>query len=375
MRDVWIAGADMTRVGRLEEPLQDLMAVAAHAALRGADREAPDAIVVATMNPEEFLGDGNFASHVATQIGFADVPALRVETATSSGAAAFYAGFAAVAAGLRQAVLIVGGEKMTHLTTPKVSELIGRSIDPYERAYGATMPALAGLVTRSLMSKTGLGQREIAQVAVKNHANAARNPLAHFQQAVTVEEVLESRMVADPLRLLHCCPISDGAAAVVVTAAPSRVRVAGIGHGTDTLAVRHRRQLTAFTATRMAAREAYAMARFGPERVDFAELHDAFASFELISLEDLGLVPPGKAGRVTLGGQTAHDGRLPINPSGGLKARGHPLAATGLAQVGECVWQLAGRAEGRQLNGRVALAHSIGGLATNNWITLLEAAR
>src|SRR5438874_4592544 len=372
MPDVFVAGVGMTRVGRRSEPLPDLMADAAHAALAEAGLEVPDAIVVATMNPEEFIGDGNFASNVATQMGFADVPTLRVETATSSGAAAFYAGFAQVAAGLRHTVLVVGGEKMTHLTTPKVSELIGRSIDPYERAYGATMPALAALVTRALMTRGAANAREIAQVAVKNHANAARNPLAHFQQAVTVEEVLESRMVADPLRLLHCCPISDGAAAVVVTAAPSRVRVAGIGHGTDTLAVRHRRQLTAFTATRMAAREAYAMARFGPERVDLAEVHDAFAPFELISLEDLGLVPPGKAGRATLDGDTALDGRLPINPSGGLKARGHPLAATGLAQVVECVWQLTGRAGERQVSGRVGLAHSIGGLATNNWVTLVE---
>ena len=116
------------------------------------------------------------------------------------------------------------------------------------------------------------------------------------------------------------------------------------------------------------------MARFGPERVDFAEIHDAFAPFELISLEDIGLVPPGKAGRVTLDGETARDGRLPVNPSGGLKARGHPLAATGIAQIVECVWQLTGRAEGRQLAGNVALAHSIGGLATNNWVTLLESA-
>jgi acetyl-CoA C-acetyltransferase len=374
MHDVFVAGAGMTRVGRRSEPLPELMADAAHAALAEAGLEAPEAIVVAAMNPEEFVGDGNFASHVATQIGFAHVPALRVETATSSGAAAFYAGFATVAAGLRASVLVVGGEKMTHLSTPKVSELIGRSIDPYERAYGATMPALAGLVTRALMSKAGVSPREIAQVAVKNHANGARNPLAHFQQPVTLEEVLDSRMVADPLRLLHCCPISDGAAAVVLTAASARVRVAGIGHGADTLAVRHRRLLTAFTATRMAARAAYAMARFGPERVDVAEVHDAFASFELISLEDLGLVPPGKAGRATLDGDTALDGRLPVNPSGGLKARGHPLAATGLAQIVECTWQLTGRAHERQVAGaHRALAHSIGGLATNNWVTLLEA--
>ena len=374
MPDVWVAGAGMTRIGKRSEPLPDLMAEAAHGALAAAAIDVPDAIVVATMNPEEFLGDGNFASHVATHLGFADVPALRVETATSSGAAAFYVGFAQVAAGLHGRVLVVGGEKMTHLSTPRVSELIGRSIDPYERSYGATMPALAGLISRALGAQ-GLGAREFAQVAVKNHANAAKNPYAHYPQSVTLQDVLESRIVADPLRLLHCCPISDGAAAVVLTSERTPVRVAGVGQGTDTLAVRHRTSLTAFRATQAAARVAYAMAGFGPERVDFAELHDAFSPFELIALEDTGLVPPGKAGRATLDGDTALDGRLPINPSGGLKARGHPLAATGIAQIVECVWQLTGGASGRQLDGRVALAHSIGGLATNNWVTLLERAR
>src|SRR5438876_948712 len=230
------------------------MAEAADAAVRGAGLERPDAIVVAAMNPEEFVGDGNFASYVATHMGFAETPAIRIETATSSGAAAFYAGFAQIAAGLRRAVLVVGGEKMTHLETPRVSELIGRSIDPYERSYGATMPALAGLVARALMARRGVAPRE------------------------------------------------------------------------------------------------------------------------LVSLEDLGLVPAGKAGRATLDGETALDGRLPVNPSGGLKARGHPLAATGLAQIVECVWQLTGRAEGWQVGARIALAQSIGGLATNNWVTLLEAA-
>ncbi|MBI4637933.1 MAG: thiolase family protein, partial [Candidatus Rokubacteria bacterium] len=310
----------------------------------------------------------------ATHMGLAEVPAIRIETATSSGAAGFYAGFAQVAAGIHRTVLVVGGEKMTHLPTPRVSELIGRSIDPFERSYGATMPALAGLVTRALVARHGVGFREIAQVSVKNHANGVRNPYAHFRHAVTLEAVTESRMVADPLRLLHCCPISDGAAAVVLGADPTRVRVAGIGQGTDTLALRHRHDLTTFKATRAAARAAFAMAGFGPERVDLAEVHDAFAPFELLALEDLGLVPPGTAGRATLDGETALDGRLPINSSGGLKARGHPLAATGLAQIVECVWQLRGEAEGRQIDGRVALAHSIGGLATNNWVTLLVAA-
>ena len=372
MTDVWVAGVGMTRIGRRSELLQDLMAEAALHALADAGLEQPDALVVATMNPEEFVGDGNFASSVASYLGLAEVPALRVETATSSGAAAFYAGFVQIAAGQRRSVLVVGGEKMTHLPTPKVSELIGRSIDPYERSYGATMPALAGLITRALIARQGLSLREMAQVSVKNHRNGARNACAHFRDPVTLDEVLNSRMVADPLRLLHCCPISDGAAALVLTNERASVRVAGIGQGMDTLAVRHRHDLVSFRATQAAAQAAFAMAGFGPERVDFAELHDAFASFELIALEDIGLVPPGKAGHVTLDGETALDGRLPINPSGGLKARGHPLAATGIAQIVECVWQLTGEAEGRQLDGQVALAHSIGGLATNNWITLLE---
>jgi acetyl-CoA C-acetyltransferase len=213
----------------------------------------------------------------------------------------------------------------------------------------------------------------MAQVAVKNHANGARNPYAHFREPVSLEQVMQSRVIAEPLRLLHCCPISDGAAAVVLTSERAAVRVAGVGQGTDTLAVRHRQELTSFRATRAAARAAYAMAGFGPERVDFAEVHDAFTPFELIALEDLGLMPPGKAGPATLDGETALDGRLPVNPSGGLKARGHPLAATGLAQIVECVWQLTGRAKDRQIEGGVGLAHSIGGLATNNWVALLAA--
>src|SRR5258707_336710 len=193
MRDVWIAGADMTRVGRLQEPLQDLMAVAAHAALRSADRDRPDSIVVATMNPEEFLGEGNFASNVATHMGFANVPVIRVETATSSGAAGVYAGLAHVHSGA----------------------------GPNAASGGAT------------------------------------------------------------------------------------VRVAGVGQGTDALALRHRESLTSFRATQAAASAAFKMAGFGAERVDVAEIHDAFAPFELISLEDVGLFPAGKAGPATLDGETA----------------------------------------------------------------------
>jgi acetyl-CoA C-acetyltransferase len=373
VNNVWIAGTGMTRFGRRDESLPDLIAEAGLAALRDAGIERPDALVVAAMNPEEFTGAGNYGSLINTYLGLAQVPTVRVETATSSGMAAIYAGFADIAAGLHRTVLVVGGEKMSHIPTPRVSEIIGRSIDPHERTYGTTMPALAGLITRAAMHSRGLTLREMAQVAVKNHANGARNPLAHFREPVTLETVMESRLVADPLRLYHCCPISDGAAAVVLTAEPAPVRIAGIGQGTDTMAVRYRSELTSFRATQAAAQAAYAMAGFGPERVELAELHDAFSPFELISLEDTGLMPAGKAGRATLDGETALDGRLPVNTSGGLKARGHPLAATGIAQIVELCLQLRGMAEGRQVQARVGLAQSIGGLATNNWVALVEA--
>jgi len=370
--DVWIAGAGMTRFGHHEAGLPDLMAEAASGALAAAGLERPEAVVVAAMDPEEFIGEGAFASRIATYLGFSLTPAFRVETATSSGAAAIFSAFAAIASGLYRSVLVVGGEKMTHLPTPRVSEIISRTIDPHERSYGTTMPALAGLVTRALMAKHGVTLREISQVSVKNHAHGALNPLAHFRQRVTLDEVMSSRVVADPLRLFHCCPISDGAAAVVLASERAGVRVAGIGQGTDYLAVRYRESLTSFRATQAAAQAAYRMAGFGPERVEVAELHDAFAPFELISLEDLGLTPPGKAAHATMDGETMLDGRVPVNPSGGLKARGHPLAATGIAQVVELYWQLTGQAQGRQVQARVGLAQSIGGLATNNWVTLVE---
>ncbi len=374
MGDVYVAGGAMTRFGSRPDSLADLMAEAARGALEAASLDRPQALVVSVMNPEEFVGEGNYASHLATHLGLSRTPSLRAETATSSGAAALFTAFAAVAAGVYRTVLVVGGEKMTHLSTPRVSELIGRSIDPYERSYGATMPALAGLVTRAWMARTGATLREISLVAVKNHANAARNPWAHFPQPVTLEAVMESRLVADPLRLFHCCPISDGAAAVVLRSERTGVRIAGIGHGADYLPLRYREQLTSFRATQEAARAAYRMAGFGPEQVDVAELHDAFSPFELISMEDLGLAPPGKAARMVAHGETALDGRLPVNPSGGLKARGHPLGATGLAQIVELYWQLTGQAGDRQVPARVGLAQSIGGLATNNWVTLLARA-
>lgn len=372
--DVYVAGVGMTRFGRSGEPLVRLLAEAGERALRDAELDAIQAIYVAAMDPEELADEGSIASLFAAFVGRPRLPSLRVEMSTASGAGACFAGWTAVASGFYDHVLVVAGERMTGRTTPEVAAVLSRMIDPYERSYGATMPALAALVTRAYMETHSLPARERAQVAVKNHANAARNPYAHFQKPVGLEEVLESRMVADPLRLYDCCPISDGAAAVLLTRDRRRVRIAAIGHGADHMALCRRESLTAFRATQEAARRAYDMASRRPRDIQVAEVHDAFSTFEIISTEDLGFFEPGRGARALLRGRTGLEGDLPINPSGGLKARGHPVGASGLAQIVEIVWQLRGEAAGRQVNARLGLAHSIGGLASSTIVTILEAA-
>ncbi len=373
MAEVYVAGVGMTRFGRLEAPLLALLAEAGNLALRDAGLEGIQAIYLASMDPEELADEGSIASLFAAYVGRPRLPSVRIEAGTASGAAAFFAAWTAVASGYHDHVLVVAGEKMTTRPTPEVAAVLSRMIDPYERSYGATMPALAALVTRAYMEAHDLAPRDLAQVAVKNHANGAHNPFAHFQRPITLEEALESRMVADPLRLYDCCPISDGAAAAVLTRERRQVRVAGLGQGADHMALRHRDSLTGFRATQAAAQRAYAMAGRTPRDIQVAEVHDAFSTFEIISSEDLGFFAPGQGVRALARGRTALDGDLPINPSGGLKARGHPVGATGLAQIVEIVWQLRGEAAGRQVQARLGLAQSTGGLASSNFVTILEA--
>jgi hypothetical protein len=364
--EVYIAGAAMTRVGRREDSLADLMAEAGRGALAAAGLERPDALVVSAMNPEEFVGEGNFASYVATYLGLARVPSLRAETATSSGAAALFAAYAEVAAGLHRTVLVVGGEKMTHLPTPRVSELIGRSIDSYERSYGATMPALAGIVTRAWMARTGATLRDFSLVAVKNHANGARNPLAHFRETVTLETVLESRLVADPLRLYHCCPISDGAAAVVVRAERAPIRIAGsagvglprppLPGGLHRVPRDARGGPHGVPDGRLragASRGGRAPRRLRALRADLDGGHGAGARGEGGPHGR----PRGDGARRAAAGESVgrSQGARPSPRRNGARAGGRALAAHR-------------QATGRQVRARRA-AQSIGGLATSNWVT------
>lgn len=381
MPDAHILGSGHTRFGKRPESLLDLLDEAAREALAEARDPVIDHVFVGTQNPEEFADSANIASDVVTRLGLAPVAATRVETAPSSGSSAIECAVFAVRSGLVRNALVVAGEMMTHRSTGDVSAILAKMMDPRERQYGLTMPALTALMTRAAMDAWGLSREDLAAAPVKAHAHGARNPLAQFQRAVTVEEVLASPLVADPLRVFDCAPVSDGAAALVISADEGPVRIAGIGHATDVHTFTDRRTpgaLTGFRATRVAADRAFATAAsasgIARRDVDVMEMHDAFSILEFANLVDLGFATGDEAIRMVLDGTTSLGGDLPTNVSGGIKARGHPVGATGAAMNVEIFRQLTGRCGTRQVDGaRVGLAHNIGGFGSNVLVTLQEA--
>src|SRR4030043_434213 len=362
--DFYISGVGMTKFGRSKEPLEKMMAEAASSALKEARLEKVDAIYMGVMNVEEFVGDSNFAALLADTLGLTGIPSTRVETASSTGAGAFETAFYAGASGHMKHVLVLAGEKMTHLSTAKSTRVLSEAIDRSERRYGATMPALAAVIAQKYAREFNLSPLKLedilAQVAIKNHSNGCLNPYAQFRKMITKEDYLKSQMVSYPLRLYDCAPITDGASAIVLTSQPTLVKVSGIGHATDTSALRHRASFTSFNSTKEAAIKAYTMAQLNPSDIQFGEVHDAFTPFEIIGTEDLGFFPPRQGWKAVEEGVTSIQGRLPINPSGGLKARGHPVGASGLAQIAEVFWQLRGDGEAiRQVQGaRIGLTQN-----------------
>jgi acetyl-CoA C-acetyltransferase len=378
LMDVYISGIGMTKFGRSKDPLDKMMAEAGFFALKEAQLERVDAIYLGVMNVEEFVGDSNFATLLVNTLGLTGIPSTRVETASSTGAGAFETAFYAVASGHMKHVLVLAGEKMTHLPTAKATRILSEAIDRSERRYGTTMPALAAMIAQKYAREFSLSPLKLedilAQVAVKNHSNGTLNPYAQFRKMITKQDYLKSQMVSYPLRLYDCAPITDGASAMVLTSQPTPIKVSGIGHATDTAAVRDRTSLTSFNSTKEAAQKAYTMAQLNPSDIQFAEVHDAFTLFEIIGTEDLGFFSAGEGWKALEEGITHLRGRLPINPSGGLKARGHPVGASGLAQLVEIVYQLRGEAgTERQLEkAEIGLAQSIGGLGNNNLVTILE---
>ena len=370
---VHVESTGLARFGRRPDSLIDLLAEAGAAALEGAGRKPIDAVLVGTMAGGSLDNVENVTSRVADRLSLESTAGWRVEAASATGAAVFHAAAMAVASGQFRRVLVVAGEKMSTLPTPEVAAILARSLAPQEQAAGATMPALAALVAQLYSTRYATTSAILDLVTVLARAAAARNPMAQFSTPVTAEEVGASRMVSTPLRLLHCSAITDGAAGVVLSKGDGPASVLGLGQGFDQLLVSDREDLTSFRASRVAAERAYTMAKLTRKEVAFAELHDAFAPFLLIDLEDIGACGPGESSRWLESGAITPEGRFPVNPSGGLLGRGHPVGASGLAQIVEVSRQLSQDAGPTQLPhaGNVGLALSIGGLASHNFVTIL----
>jgi len=314
-------------------------------------------------------GQAHVGPLLNTALGIPEVPSCTIESACSSSSAALHEAFVHVAGGFADAALVVGFEKLSHLDTLAATSYFAMGADaPFEARNGATFPGLYATIASAHMHRYGTTPDQLGAVAVKNHANGARNPHAHFQKEISLATHHDSPVIASPLRLYDCCPFSDGAVALVVVARekfprPSseplvvRASVRTGSHGD----IHDREDLTSLPASREAARRAFAQAGTEPRALSFLEVHDCFTIAELVALEDLGLFPPGQAGPATLEGVTARDGAVPVNPSGGLKAKGHPVGATGASQVEEIFQQFNHRAGARQVpRVELALAHNVG---------------
>jgi acetyl-CoA C-acetyltransferase len=384
--DAYVIGAAHTRFGEAwESSFRDLMTEAGLAAIQdaGIKGEAIDAVFVGTMSTGKLLGQEHVAPLVLDGAGLADghLPATRVEAAGASGGVAFRQGVQAIRSGSADLVVVGGVEKMSDVSDADAQAIHSAGIDQeWEHFFGATNAAMHAILAKRHMAEHGTTRAQLAQVAVKNHAHGSKNPLAQFRSPIDLERVLRAPIVADPLTMFDCAPLSDGAACVVLASdriiesyRKDPVRVAGSGQGSDALALHSRTTLTTLKATEHAARAAYLEAGVSTADIQVAEVHDAYTIGEILAIEDLGFVKKGEGGKATADGRTTFGGQVVVNPSGGLKARGHPAGATGIAQVCEVVWQLRGQATDRQVKGaRIGLTHNIGGTGATAAVHVLE---
>ncbi len=380
MREVAIVAAGMTRFGELwESSLRDLFAEAASEALTSAKADRLDSIYVGNMAAGQFVGQEHLGPLMADHLGMAGVASVRVECACASGGAALRSAFLEVASGASDLVLAAGVEKMTD--GADATEVLATAADQELEAYhGITFPGLYAMIARAHAKAHGTTDEDMAWVSVKNHKHGALNPKAQFRREVTVAEVLGSSMVADPLRLLQCSPVSDGAAAVLLcpldqakkyTDRPVKIRASVLA--TSTMALADRKDPSFLDAVKLSADRAYKAADLKPSDVHVVEVHDCFAIAEICCIEALGLVEVGKGRHAAREGLTALGGKIPVNTSGGLKSKGHPVGATGIAQAIEIFEQLRGEAGARQVkNARIGLAQNMGGSGASSVVHILE---
>jgi acetyl-CoA C-acetyltransferase len=381
-----IAGVAMTAFGRRDESFVELAVEAGRAAMDASDAGPGeiDAFVLGTFAASTLGRQGFAAAVVADRLGLRGIPALTVEAACASGGVALRQALLGLETDSARSVLVVGAEKMTGSDTAVVTEVLARATDVGSDGFkaGLTFPGFFALIARAYLAEYGVDEAELAEVSVKNRANGAANPHAQFRSAVTREEALASRSIAEPLRLYDCSPISDGAAAVVVGSddwvrdhAEMPVAVLASEQATGPAAADRLESFTSIPAAKAAVRTAYERAGLGPSDIDVAEVHDCFTIAEWVALEDLGFVEAGGAAAATARGDTALTGRLPVNASGGLLSKGHPVGATGVAQLVELAEQLRGEAANQVAGAEIGLAHNVGGTGGIASVTILGRTR
>ncbi|SDG17784.1 thiolase family protein [Halorientalis regularis] len=380
-REVAIIGGSMTKFGQRDAWIRELLAQAGEACLTdaGVEPDAVDHVYVSNMASGEFEGQTGIMNAVAHDLGLLPAYSQRIDQTSSSGGAGMYAAWQSIKSGASDMTLLVGGEKMTHKGTGGATDIIASITHPAEYKHGVTLPSFAGMTARHYLEKFDAPRDSLAKVAVKNHENGTRNPKAQFQKTITEEKALESPTIADPLRLYDFCPITDGSSALMFC--PVEVAeqytddyavVSGVGGATDTHVVHERDDPTTMGGVVDSGEEAYEMAGIGPDDIDVAELHDMFTILEFLQMEGLDFADQGEAWKHAEEGRTAIDGDRPINTSGGLKSKGHPLGASGVAQGYEIYEQLVGEAGERQVDAETGLACNVGGFGNCVITTIME---
>jgi acetyl-CoA C-acetyltransferase len=369
-----IVSAGLSKFGKLEGLYaREIFADAAKEAFDNCPKLDPKkdikALYVGHMG-ESYEHQGHTGATMADWAGLGHVAATRTEAACASSGAALRAAICAVRSGLSDVVMVGGAEKMTHRATAEVTEYLAMASDyPFEQWNGITFPGLYALMATAHMHDYGTTERQLAAVAVKNHYHGSMNPKAQMQKEITLETVLSSRIVAWPLKLYDCSLITDGASCLILTRpeiagryTETPIQIVGSGQASDTIGLYERASFTSLEAAKIAAKEAYEMAEMKPENINVAEVHDCFTIAEIIAYEDLGFCRPGDGGKLAENGETKLGGRIPVNTSGGLKAKGHPVGATGTGQAYEIYLQLTGRAGKRQVkDAQIGMTHNVGG--------------
>lgn len=381
MGKVYIVGVGLTKVGRFfGKGLRELFAEAAFKALEEIGDENVQALIVGNMMSSSLSEQDNLGSLLADYAGLGKIPAFKVEAACGSGGVAVYTGYSLIASGLFDVVMVGGVEKQTEYPTRMVSKALAQAADAeYELFYGISFTGLNALIMRLYMDTYNISRDEMSIWPVLMHKNASKNPYAQLRFEVTKDQVVKSMVIADPIRLLDSSPIGDGAAALILASekvarklSDTPIEIAGVGMATDHIYVAYRENLLSLEASVLSAKEAYKMAKIEPKDVDVAEVHDAFTVLGFINIEDLGFSERGKTPKLMDEGRFWPGDKPTVNPSGGLKARGHPVGATGVYQAAEIAMQLRGDFPGVKVESDVGLVQSIGGLGTTVTTLILK---